>query len=149
MHLFLRREIEALGSEQSVLEELFKFEQMSSAELLLMMNLRVFPSAEVGAVRKEMQLLKEQPGEDENSESSDQNALAKALEKEVRVAEKKAMLFRSRRLDEERIVGQHFADIADGVQHSIDADTGYYHQDNNEQQSRSGQRRPARDSARF
>lgn len=137
-------EIESLCTEQSLLTELMKYEKTSTTELLVMFNMHIFPSSEVGMIRKDVQALNEKNSDMENSD--DPSAVAAALQQELQVAEKKAIMLRSRRLDEERIVGQNFADIADDVQYSIDVDSR-----NDQQNISSGgaYRKPARDSGRF
>lgn len=128
-----------MGAERKKLEEIHQFEKMASAELLLMMNMHVFPTAEVGMIRKEIQLLRENCGDGDNHLVT----TPLALEQEIRVADKKASLFRGRRLDEERIVSEHFSAAADGIQYNMDLEIA-------QQNQQAGlNRKSVRDSARF
>lgn len=87
---------------------------MASAELLVLANMSILPSSEISVVRKEMQTLREQYS-GESDEHSHSAAKSELLQEEIRVAERKAMLFRTRRLDEERIMSQDFSDAAAGM----------------------------------
>jgi hypothetical protein len=137
----LFRDIEALGSERNLLEQISKLEQMSSAELLLMLNMNVFPAAEVVSIRRELQLLKENAaGADDGQKDS-----GEGLEQELQVADKKSIIFRARRLDEERLLSQQFSDVADNVQYNID----HIEPNQHHPLSSGGYRKPVRDSARF
>ena len=110
----MHSEIETLGVESNILQELAKHEQAALAELLVLMNLQIFPSAEISAVRRETQMLKDVSTRDGDQVGERETA---ELENEVSIAEKKAALFRARRLDEERIVSQNFSAIADEMRY--------------------------------
>ena len=117
------------------------------------MNMNIFPTSEIGLVRREMLLLKEELSENKNDDDTTDNVYNTpamiVLEQEVRVAEKKAMLFRTRRLDEERIMSQHISDAAGGMQY-IERDGEVQQQQQPRQSSGNGVRKSiVRDSARF
>lgn len=167
--LYVSRKIGNLELEYSLLNQILTFERNSIAELLLLMNVGVAPFAEYTQFRRDYQVMVEAPSAilENNNSNLDNNAKAATvgndndniedannnnvetnsqiqhfsiLEYELQITQKKAMLLRTRRLDEER--GSIASDIrysSVDVQNSMPSPT----------KSGGTSRRPPRDSSRF
>lgn len=127
------REIENLGSEIILLQELLKQEQLATAELLILENLNVMPSVELLSIRREAQLVKDSLEQERDEDvqltvlSHDNTSGTGSLDHDLVIAEKKVILLKTRRLDEERLLGQSFSAAAAVASMELDNLPNYNH----------------------
>jgi hypothetical protein len=112
--LFFYRKVSALSSEMSLLEQILNFERQSSAEMLLLLDLGVFPASELAVSRRELQILRDSldsdrkimESDDSNFDESgaqrDSDILFASVEQELQITEKKNLLLKGRRMDSQR-----------------------------------------------